>query len=422
MIITPLYSFLSLLKFNFLSFRVFIVMPPMYRTTPLWYLDGLNDILLKFSSVMNIDRPKNLLLASSFPSSVLEVDGVHLTPYSGYEFILHLFDEAARLIKGLSKTPETFVLENTESIRALEDRVVVLEQDHRRLSKANETKVAVDSEIDDFLENQRHEDSFIVSGLKRVSSGLTTKEWQDQAQQDVRLMIGLLLNREPPILVVHNQTGVRKVTTYLVQMANVKDACEIRSKFGSFFAGGKDRRPTALKDVSIGNWVTPATKVRIAILKVLAERYRASNPGGRVQVIGYQSRPSIRIMPPSGSKDRRIKNFNFIQAIRSLPTSFTPDQINSIMAKVNPNLYGSLRSVFVVLDDDMPKVHKARGAERSDPASSAPSSASRPNSPGPSSPRSTGSPAVESHVPPVRHAAKRAATPPRTKSSKSSKK
>ena len=390
----------------------------MYRTTPLWYLDGLSDILMKFSSIMATDRPRNLLLGRSFASPVLEVDGVHLTPYSGFEFVLHLFDEASSLVKGLANSPETFVLQHTESIRALEDRVVVLEQDHRRLNRAHEDKVAIDAEMDDFLENQRHEDSFIVSGLKKISSGLSTKEWQEQAQQDVRLMIGMLLDREMPIVVVHNQTGVRKFTTYLVQMVNTKDACDIRAKFGAFFAGGKDRRPSALKDVSIGNWVTPATKVRIAILKVQAERYLSANPGGKVQVIGYQSRPVIRIMPPSRSKDRRTKVYNFIQAIRMLPTSFTPDQISSIMAKVNPSLYNRLRSLFVVLDDDMPKIHKARGSDQPG------SSTSRQRSPEPTSPRSTSSARSPENSSQVsgRQASKRSATPPRHKSSKNSKK
>ena len=396
----------------------------MYRTTPLWYLDGINDVLKKFSSSMNVERPKNLLLGSSFSSPVLESDGVHLTPYSGYEYILHLFDDSAHLIKGLSKPPEAFVLSHQESIRALEDRVVVLEQDHRRLNKSHEDKSAVDAEADDFLENQRHEDSFIISGLKRVESGLSTKEWQERAQSDVKKVLSLIINREASIIVVHNQTGVRKSTTYLVQMESAKDACEIRSKFGSFFAGGKDKRPSSLKDVSIGNWVTPGTKVRIAILKVLAERYRGSNPGSRVQVVGYQSRPLLKITPPQGAKDRRMKVYNFVQAIRALPTSFTPDQVRSIMSKVNPNLYSRLRSLFLVIDDDMPKIHRA---ERTVPAiepSSAPEGGTSPRSrsPAPESgsphhePSGTGSGSSSGR------ASKRAATPPRSKSSKSHRK
>ena len=132
--------------------------------------------------------------------------------------------------------------------------------------------------------NSRHEDHFIISGLTKAPAGLSTQEWQVQVKQDVQGVVSILLNRECPILVVHNQTGQRRVTTYLVKMKSVQDSRDVRSAFGAFFAGGKDGRPAALKNISISNWTTPATKVRVAVLKVLASRYRASNPGSRVQV------------------------------------------------------------------------------------------------------------------------------------------
>ena len=100
-------------------------------------------------------------------------------------------------------------------------------------------------------------------------------------------VVSILLNRDCEIHVVHNQTGQRKETTYLVRMRSIQDAKDVRAKFGAYFAGGTDTRPAALKGISISNWTTPGTKVRIAILKVLASRYRASNPGSRVQVIHH---------------------------------------------------------------------------------------------------------------------------------------
>ena len=109
----------------------------MYRTTPLWYLDGLSEVLLKFSSIMDPERPKNLLLLPSFPNPVLEADGVHLLPYSGYEYVLHLFDSACNLMRSLTQSPEDFVIAHTESIRSLEDRVVVLERVQQRTTQVN---------------------------------------------------------------------------------------------------------------------------------------------------------------------------------------------------------------------------------------------------------------------------------------------
>ena len=102
-------------------------------------------------------------------------------------------------------------------------------------------------------------------------------------------------------------------------------------------------------------------QVRIAVLKVLGARYRASNPGARVQVIGYQSRPTLRLTPPTDASDRRVKVFNYIEAVKTLPTNFTESEISEIMSKVNPRLYKSLRETFIVISDDLPKVNKQRG-------------------------------------------------------------
>ena len=66
-------------------------------------------------------------------------------------------------------------------------------------------------------------------------------------QQDVSSIISILLGRDARIHHVQNQTGSQKQTSYLVRMWEAKDSQEIRSKFGSFFAGGKDTRPHALK-------------------------------------------------------------------------------------------------------------------------------------------------------------------------------
>ena len=135
--------------------RFWLISPPMYRTSPVWYLDGLPGIMLKFSEVMNVDRPRNLHLLPSFPSVGLEADGVHLNPYSGLEFVVHLFDSAAILLENLKKPAHVMSGVQSESIRSLEDRVHVLEQDHKRLNTSVESKAAVNAEAWDFDANCR---------------------------------------------------------------------------------------------------------------------------------------------------------------------------------------------------------------------------------------------------------------------------
>ena len=70
----------------------------------------------------------------------------------------------------------------------LEDRVMVLEQDHRRLNRVVEKMSATKAELADFRTNERYEDSFIISGLKAIPSELIGKAWQDQAVNKSILM------------------------------------------------------------------------------------------------------------------------------------------------------------------------------------------------------------------------------------------
>ena len=287
----------------------FMISPPMYRTAPLWYRESLPELMTLFSQAMVADRPENLHLLPSFPTPDFEPDGIHLTAYSGLEFVMHLFDSSIEVLeRAILPLPEKAV-KASELTRVLEDRVMAIEQDHRRLNKVVESKIAVDAELADLRENERLEDYFVIAGLERISPEIVGKPWQDLAVKHVQAALTALMGRSYNIIVVHNST--RRVpdaeVTYTVRLSSVEDSKAIRVKFGSFFLGGagNDRRPAALKGISIKNRVTPNTKTRISILKLLANRYRDSNPGSRVKVIGYDPRPLLKIIPAASASDRR---------------------------------------------------------------------------------------------------------------------
>ena len=158
-----------------------------------------------------------------------------------------------------------------------------------------------------------------------------------------------LLGREVKIIFVKNITGKGKDSParYQVQVESVPISREIRDKFGTFFPGGKDSRPDPFKKVSVRNRLTHESRVRINIMRVLGQHWHASNPGSKFKCIGYESRPTLKLFPGEKAKDRRVLTMNFIEAVRSLP-------------EVKPKWHGKLRSLFVVLTDDMIK-RKARG-------------------------------------------------------------
>ena len=330
----------------------FMVCPPMYRSAPLWYRDGLSEILGKFSSVISKDRPSNLHMMPSFPSPSFDQDGIHLSPSSGLEYLYHLFDSAREVLMNCCPDlPEKSSL-GTEATRLLEDRVMALEQDHRRLNKNVEFSAAVAAEREDFQENVRNEVFFMISGLTAIQ-GLRGKEWMTRAIADVQAVIRVVLGKELPIVVVHNATGrpSGSEVRYSVKMETAAASQEIRGKFGSFFVGGQDRRPDALRTISISNKITPGTQIRLMLLKLLAKRYLTSNPGSRTRVIGYEARPLLKITPPE-TVSKKVKIYNFIEAVTKLPTCFTPAEIQPILSKARIHFRGSIRSTFIVLSDD----------------------------------------------------------------------
>ena len=88
------------------------------------------------------------------------------------------------------------------------------------------------------------------------------------------------------------------------------------------------------------------------VLKLLAKRYRESNPEGKAQVISYATRPVIKITPPPSASDRRTKVYHYVEAVKALPCNFTMAEITPFMRRINPELMGQIRSLFVVLSDD----------------------------------------------------------------------
>ena len=360
--------------------RFYLVAPPMYRTNPIWYREGLPEIMNLFSLTFRGERPRNLLLLPSFATPDYESDGVHLTAYSGLEFILHLFDSSEEAIECLELETEQVCSNTSESTRVLEDRVMVLEQDHRRLAKVVDHKIAVDAEIADFHENERRENCFEIYGLERISSDLFGKAWQEKAISDVQAVLQTPMGKTYEIIFIQNATSRIKVdaeVVYSVQMASLSDCRIIRRKFGSFYLGGSDKRPEGLTHVNIKNRVTPETKTRISVLKLLAKRYRSSNPGAKVQVISYDPRPLLKITPAAGSESRRVLTYNYVEAVTSLPTNFSSEEVEPILKRINPKLSGQIRSLFICLSDD--QFSKRFGKfQRSGGAASRPAQAQEP--------------------------------------------
>ena len=254
----------------------YLVSPPMYRKTPLWYREGLPEILTKFSLFMR-DRPMNVHLMPSFSTPEFERDGIHLSAYSGLEYMIHLFDSSIVLIEGLNASCDERLPVANEDHRLLEDRVVVLKQDHLRLSKEVEHRAALDAELHDFHENVSNEAFAAMTGCSRIVAS-STKEWQERAKKEVAPVLKELMGRDIPIEYISNSTGPQPnaEVRFNIKFYSVDVSKEVRTRFGSFYLNGRDERLTCFKPYSIRNLVTQNTRIRIAILQVRQSFFSAS--------------------------------------------------------------------------------------------------------------------------------------------------
>ena len=243
----------------------------------------------------------------------------------------------------------------SQSSQALENRVVVLEQDHSRLSRCFDFQSATAAELFDYEENVRNKSFIMVQGLRPLPK-VDWQEWQRQACQDVAGVLSAMgFEHEVKFILNSTGRGQDSKTLYKAQLGSREISRAIRDKFSSYFAGGKDARPASIATVSIRNCVTPGTLARIAVLQLLAKRYKESNPGSHTQVVAYESRPLLKLTPPPDASDKRQMTFSYMEAITKLPTSFTTDEYDTLLKRISPRLHSNLKSLLYILSEDMLK-------------------------------------------------------------------
>ena len=334
--------------------------PPMYRTKPIWYLDHLPEISVEFSRVFSNDRPANMSILTSFYNQNLLDDGFNLTPVSGLYLLLHLFDDSEAMLALKRQPPEQQNSVLSETARSNRDRITMLEHDHYRLGQLVDHKVAADSEFNDWVINRADESWLTLSGLPRLASSLTRQDWQKAVKPQVRACLLDIVKffklniRFDVVVVVNPIKGRTSGPNILNVLLNSTDASKaVRDAFSLFYRNpGQYQRPSRLIGISVQNKVTHETRIRVQIMKELGKNYVGKNSGASVTVRGFESRPTLVLVPPSGSKDARIRNMTFIDAVRQLPVEFSDENLVQIFRVIGGGFQGRLRSLFIILSDD----------------------------------------------------------------------
>ena len=343
------------------SFQV-LVAPPLFRSRPSWYQTHLSQIATRFSATLSANRRENLHLLPSFASQDLFPDGVFLTPVAGLHYVIHLFDQSITTLALASDHADSKLVKVQESVRLHDDRLAYLEKRHDHLAIECDTRIASNAEARDWLINRSEEDWVTIIGLPRLAVD-GHREWQVAVRRQVIDFIKLVLktnrtNLEYSVLSVADPMRFRSagLNVLNVKLDSVESSKRIRELYSGFFRRNRPvQLPSSLRGVSLRNKVTLDTRIRIEIMKQLANNYKDKNPGSTVDVRGYGSRPLLMTTAPSGSSGAsatRSTTFTFIDAVTKLPATFSDEALGRIFGVVREHHPGELRKLFVVLSDD----------------------------------------------------------------------
>ena len=340
------------------------IVPPLYRHQPAWYHRNLALVATRFSQALSSTPPLNLHLLPSFTSQDLCPDGVFLTLVSGLHYVLHVFDQTSQQLELLQSDSTAQLVHVQESVRHHDDRISYLECRHDRLSVSHDTKLAADAEFRDWMINRSEESWLTIQGLPRLGQK-GRREWQDAAKKQVNdlFRLTLKLNKvhlDYKVIVVSNPMRFRTsgVPVLNVKLCSIEASETIRELYSGFFR--RDRPvplPAHLKGVSVRNKVTKETRVRISILQQLGANFVSRNPGSTIKVRGYDPRPTLLVVQPAssgsdGSSVPSTKMYNFIEAVTSLPSTLSDDNLSRIFGVIGASYPGQLRNLFVIISDD----------------------------------------------------------------------
>lgn len=233
------------------------VAPPPYRRTPLWYRDGLYMILYEFNQLFR-GSPSAIQILPAFPQIELTPDGFTPTPVSAINYLVHIEKsiEQYSTVLPWSDNDQLALLGTKHS--SLDQQVQALQQDHIRLRQEFEIKTAIDAELDDWHENEKDEICTIVTGLKRLTGNMDSREFQKVHVQRVQQLVDSMFDAGsviPAVKFVKNLSGNKDSMTIEAHFESPKASKFIRDRFARFYRPNPPPRPAVLKDINMRNKV-----------------------------------------------------------------------------------------------------------------------------------------------------------------------
>jgi len=178
------------------------------------------------------------------------------------------------------------------------------------LSRRVDFTNALAAELNDEKINISNENRIVVHGLSKLTTQ-SRPEQQAEAQKRLTGLFTQLFGACPAIVRASYFDSDKPV--YEATLSSSSEASKLRREFGKMpFA---DRRKSGVRLV---NSVTPATRVRLSILKSYGSAFKKQHPQGVFSIMSFLSRPLVRCRAESSGP---IRTLGFVDVINNFPPS-----------------------------------------------------------------------------------------------------
>jgi hypothetical protein len=348
----------------------FIVSPPFCRGIPGWFGPHLPGMLAHLAAEVTRVQSAHLGCVPPFVvlPTMLEGDGVHLTPTAGSQFLRHLDAGIAGLLVPVSLPQEDegpmtlerlaqIVASNTTKIGESSAATKDLQKAVRIRNRQDDFIFARMKEESDSEINRSKEDRVCVSGLPPPP--VEAVIYKDQKAHFVSAVTRLVqisctvMPIQPVVLDVYvnlrKTPGQQMIEVIFDSRAN---ASEFRQRAVQL---AKDKH-VEFSELFFANSVTQSTKVRIQILRILSTLLDTKTEMAFVQ--GFVSRPVLHYRARLNCRSKASglgRSYTFVDAMKTFGNRLKAADLTPAYARAGATFTGVLSQYFVVLrDSDQP--------------------------------------------------------------------
>jgi hypothetical protein len=279
-------------------------------------------------------------------------DGIHLTESAGKIFVETIILNAEIFFKQDIIDLEVDVKMDEENEKDwVAKRIDTVEKEIRRLNKELGARNLQDSIVTawireeiDFMANVKKKDRMIITGL---NSKIPMPKQTEEKKKWLNDMVGEVLNKIEPGAsdhIIFSSLGSRNQR--FIPLIEVKlDSRELAMKIRRQFA--QKKREVDFGRVFIANSVTLGTRVRVDILKAIADHHSTDKETNWVSA--FVSRPMIHVRTKEGGS--RVGSYNFSDALTRYGAKLNQKELNAAYKRAGSAFKGQLQQFFVVLSE-----------------------------------------------------------------------